>query len=645
MVTPDKVSVNRQIDSGNMKDLPQEEFDYNNNSVKNSVEAIRDIGTDLTYKHIYVWPNVIIAIILHILALWGLGIIFSGGIKMATFIWSTVTLYYDHSCIAMSGEGITMGAHRYYAHKSFKATPLLRAILIILHTVAGQNSMFVWVRDHRVHHRFSDTDADPHNIKRGFFFSHMGWLMKRKHPLVLKLGKTIDMSDLQSDWMVMFQKKYYLPLYLIVAIFIPVWVPVHFFGEELWKATLCSFFARYLLQLHETWLVNSAAHLYGLRPYDKNLQSVESWFVSFVTLGEGWHNYHHAFPWDYKAAELSKLYNFTAYLIKYCEYLGLAWDLKTASPDVVAKRITRTGDGTHYALGNDEARAAVTAVGPLHPLNPSYTSTLKSPDVKLKAEGIPLFHEKDVNSIFVWVRDHRLHHRFSDTDADPHNIKRGFFFSHMGWLMKRKHPLVLKLGKTIDMSDLQSDWMVMFQKKYYLPLYVIVAIFIPVWVPVHFFGEELWKATLCSFFARYLLQLHETWLVNSAAHLYGLRPYDKNLQPVESWFVSFVTLGEGWHNYHHAFPWDYKAAELSKLYNFTADLSSTVAKRITRTGDGTHYALGNDEARAAVTAVGPLHPLNPSYTSTLKSPDVKLKAEGIPLFHEKDVVCPINVDE
>lgn len=67
--------------------------------------------------------------------------------------------------------------------------------------------MFEWARNHRVHHKFSETDADPHNSKRGFFFSHMGWLLTRKHPDVKTKGKTIDMSDLEKDKVVMFQKK------------------------------------------------------------------------------------------------------------------------------------------------------------------------------------------------------------------------------------------------------------------------------------------------------------------------------------------------------------------------------------------------------------------------------------------------------
>jgi len=80
-------------------------------------------------------------------------------------------------------------------------------ILLFLQTVALQNSVIEWVRDHRVHHKFSDTNADPHNATRGFFFSHMGWLMCKKHPDVFKFGKKIDMTDLTSDPILRFQHK------------------------------------------------------------------------------------------------------------------------------------------------------------------------------------------------------------------------------------------------------------------------------------------------------------------------------------------------------------------------------------------------------------------------------------------------------
>lgn len=94
-----------------------------------------------------------------------------------------------------------------WAHKSYKATWQLRLILAAANLIAFQNNIFEWVRDHRVHHKYTDTDADPHNSVRGFFFSHMGWLMLRKHPDIKTKGARVDMSDLLQDPIVMFQKK------------------------------------------------------------------------------------------------------------------------------------------------------------------------------------------------------------------------------------------------------------------------------------------------------------------------------------------------------------------------------------------------------------------------------------------------------
>lgn len=105
----------------------------------------------------------------------------------------------------IAGFGTTVGAHRLYTHRTFKANAKLRFLLVLFQTIAVQNSMYEWVRDHRVHHKYTDTNADPHNSKRGFFFSHIGWLMCKKHPDVKKFGARIDMSDLEADPIVMFQ--------------------------------------------------------------------------------------------------------------------------------------------------------------------------------------------------------------------------------------------------------------------------------------------------------------------------------------------------------------------------------------------------------------------------------------------------------
>lgn len=105
------------------------------------------------------------------------------------------------------GLGITAGAHRLWAHKAYKANVPLRMLLTLFNTIAFQNHVIEWSRDHRVHHKYTETDADPHNLNRGVFFAHVGWLLCRKHPDVIAKGKGIDMSDLERDPILAFQKK------------------------------------------------------------------------------------------------------------------------------------------------------------------------------------------------------------------------------------------------------------------------------------------------------------------------------------------------------------------------------------------------------------------------------------------------------
>lgn len=107
----------------------------------------------------------------------------------------------------MGGLGITAGAHRLWAHRSYKARFPLRVLLAFFNTVAFQDCALHWARDHRVHHKYSETDADPHNATRGFFFSHVGWLLCKKHPEVIAKGKGLDISDLKADPVLRFQKE------------------------------------------------------------------------------------------------------------------------------------------------------------------------------------------------------------------------------------------------------------------------------------------------------------------------------------------------------------------------------------------------------------------------------------------------------
>lgn len=292
------------------------------------------------YKWKIVWRNVIAFLYLHIGAVYGLYLYFTE-ISWMTAVWQFMLTI----CGAL---GVTAGAHRLWAHRTYKANLPLRFILMMFQTIAFQNHIYEWVRDHRVHHKYTDTDADPHNATRGFFFSHIGWLLVRKHPDVRTKGATIDMSDLEKDPVVLWQRRLYIILMPLLSFLIPMWVPIHFWDEKplyAWYATV----ARYTFTLNATWLVNSAAHIWGMKPYDKSIGPTENFSVAVVALGEGWHNYHHVFPWDYKAAELGNYrMNFTTAFLDFCSRIGWAYDLKTVPASVVQKRAKRTGDGSKY---------------------------------------------------------------------------------------------------------------------------------------------------------------------------------------------------------------------------------------------------------------------------------------------------------
>lgn len=119
-----------------------------------------------------------------------------------------------------------------------------------------------------------------------------------------------------------------------------------------------------------------------------------------------------------------------------------------------------------------------------------------------------------------------MHHKYSETDADPHNAKRGLFFSHVGWLLCKKHPEVISKGKGLDVSDLLNDPIVYYQKKYYLILMPLVCFVLPVITPMYFWGETFSNAWFVNLL-RYTVTLNATWCVNSLAHFFGGRPYDK----------------------------------------------------------------------------------------------------------------------
>jgi stearoyl-CoA desaturase (delta-9 desaturase) len=230
------------------------------------------------------------------------------------------------------GWGVTAGMHRLWSHRSYKARLPTRFMLMMLSSITNQGSIYHWCRDHRVHHKFSDTEADPHDINRGFFYAHMGWLMLMKDQPVKEAGKQLDCSDLLNDWTVYLNYKLN-PLWDQFWCFIVPGIYGHYYMNSFMDGFLIFGALRWIMESHATWCVNSVAHTFGYRPY-KDIPPSESFVTSLLAGGEGWHNWHHAYPYDYAASEDGVLlqWNHTKLLIDLLSLIGETYDHKRHVP-------------------------------------------------------------------------------------------------------------------------------------------------------------------------------------------------------------------------------------------------------------------------------------------------------------------------
>lgn len=311
--------------------------------ITNADEAIAEKDDESTAKVVYVprikWLDLSAQIFIHAGFLYGLYLVLTQA-KLLTTLWVFITIY-------TSGFGITAGVHRLWSHKAYKAKWPLRLLLVFLFTITGQKDVYTWALDHRVHHKYGETDGDPHDVRRGFFFAHVGWLFITPHPDVVDKRNAVDMSDLEADSIVMWQKRLYIPLFALLTIGLPVTVPCYFWSESLWISFWVNFNFRFCINLNIAFCVNSVAHMWGQKPYDKYISPVENIAVSIAALGEGYHNYHHVFPWDYKTSELGTYFNITTGFIDTFAQIGWAYDRKYVSPGMIRRRANRSGDGSH----------------------------------------------------------------------------------------------------------------------------------------------------------------------------------------------------------------------------------------------------------------------------------------------------------
>lgn len=153
------------------------------------------------------------------------------------------------------------------------------------------------------------------------------------------------MQLITSKYDLYWQHRIYRPAALMICFVLPTLIPNWLWGESL-KTALFISILRYTLVLNATWAVNSVAHIWGNKPYDQTINPVENAFVVFGAIGEGFHNYHHTFPYDYRTSEYGWKLNLTTAFINSMKSLGLATACKTASNDSILNRKKRTGDGS-----------------------------------------------------------------------------------------------------------------------------------------------------------------------------------------------------------------------------------------------------------------------------------------------------------
>lgn len=225
--------------------------------------------------------------------------------------------------LAMTGFSITAGYHRLFAHRSYDANRFVKLLFLVFGAAACENSALKWAADHRDHHRFVDQNDDPYNIRRGFFYAHIGWIFFKKLP------RFDSARDLSQDPLVCWQHRFYMPLAIFVGGVSPLFIG-YFLGDAL-GCFLLAGVTRTVLVHHSTFLINSLCHFVGKQPYSLKDSSRDSALVAIPTLGEGYHNFHHRFQYDYRNGIRWYHFDPTKWIIKTLEAFGFAKNLRRAS--------------------------------------------------------------------------------------------------------------------------------------------------------------------------------------------------------------------------------------------------------------------------------------------------------------------------
>jgi stearoyl-CoA desaturase (Delta-9 desaturase) len=221
-----------------------------------------------------------------------------------------------------------------FSHLTFQARWPVKLFTLLFGAAAFEGSVLVWAADHRRHHKFADQDDDPHDITKGFFHAHIGWLLFRRGPDT----PLTWVRDLQKDRLAVWQHQHYVPLALTVGFGLPLLAGFLWDG---WTGALGAFLiagaARIVFVHHMTFCINSLCHWIGKQPYSSRCTARDSLIMAFFTFGEGYHNFHHEFQHDYRNGVKPWQFDPTKWMIWLLNRAGLASKLRKVPDEVILK--------------------------------------------------------------------------------------------------------------------------------------------------------------------------------------------------------------------------------------------------------------------------------------------------------------------
>jgi stearoyl-CoA desaturase (Delta-9 desaturase) len=249
-------------------------------------------------------------------------------------IWTGVTLDALVLCGALYALrifAIGAGYHRYFAHRAYKTSRIAQFLLAMLAQSSAQRGILWWAAKHRRHHRHADTVLDVHSPRQhGFLYAHLGWIFTPRHH-VTDHGDIPDFARFPE--LVWLDRHPYLPAALLGLL---TWLTAG------WPGLVVGFCWSTVLLWHATFAINSIAHVAGRRRYVTGDDSRNNWFLAILTMGEGWHNNHHAYQASVRQGFRWWEYDPTFYVLKLLSWLGIVWDLQTP-PEAVVRGEQRLG--------------------------------------------------------------------------------------------------------------------------------------------------------------------------------------------------------------------------------------------------------------------------------------------------------------